>query len=259
MNHSTTSYQQLCSEFYDLHRPEAGAKEVNFYAQFFKTIQGPILEAMCGSGRILIPLLQKGYEIDGVDNARQMLTNCQKRCASKQLHVQLFHQSLEELALPKKYACIFVALGSFQHFADQTIAFQALQRLHEHLLPSGSLLIDMIVPWGLIQGDIQGNVLSAEMRTTESKQTVTALDGAEITSQMTARIYPNEQLALSENTYEKVLNGKTMATEREQLAFRWYHRYEMKLLLEKAGFFVARIWNESFESDLQSTIYQAVK
>lgn len=76
---------------------------------------------------------------------------------------------------------------------------------------------------------------------------------------MNAKIYPNKQLALSENNYEKVLNGKMIATEREQLAFRWYHRYEMKLLLEKAGFFVAHIWDESFEPDLQSTIYQALR
>lgn len=151
MNQPTTSYQQLCSEFYDLHRPKAGPKEVNFYAQLFKTMQGPILEAMCGSGRILIPLLQEGYEIEGVDNALQMLTNCQKRCASKQLEVQLFHQSLEELSLPKKYACIFIALGSFQHFADQATAFQVLQRLHDHLLPGGSLLIDMIVLKSLLR------------------------------------------------------------------------------------------------------------
>ncbi|HEV8051747.1 MAG TPA: class I SAM-dependent methyltransferase [Parachlamydiaceae bacterium] len=255
-----TSYQQLCSEFYDLLRPEASSNEVNFYSDFLKTIKGPILEAMCGSGRILIPLLEEGYQIDGVDNAVHMLSNCQKRCAAKQLNVQLFNQPLEELSLSKKYACIFIALGSFQHFADHRItAFQVLQRLHDHLLPEGSLLIDMIVPWGLIQADIQENLYSHEIRTVESQKTVTSYDGAKIISKTTAKVYPDEQLALSENYYEKVVNDKTTAREKESIAFRWYHRYEMELILEKAGFSVAHVWNESFEPHLQSTVYQAIK
>lgn len=252
------SYKKLCTEFYDLHRPVAGLKEIEFYSDKLKTIEGPILEAMCGSGRILIPLLEKGYQIDGVDNAPHMLENCQKRCASKNLQVQLFEQPLESLLLPKKYGCIFIALGSFQHFADsQTVAFQVLQQLHEHLLPGGSLLIDMIVPWGLIQGDIHGNFLSHEVRTLEHKQTVHSHDGSTITSATTATVYPEKQLAISKNHYEKVLNGKTIAIEDEQLAFRWYHRYEMELFLEKAGFSVVHVWHEAFEPNLQSTIYLA--
>lgn len=255
-----SSYQQLCSEFYDLHRPEAGSKEVNFYSHLLKTVEGPILEAMCGSGRILIPLLEEGYQIDGVDNAAHMLSNCQKRCATKQLKVQLFNQPLEELSLSKKYACIFIALGSFQHFSDHRItAFQVLQRLHDHLLPGGSLLIDMIVPWGLIQASIQENVYSHEVQTVESQQTVTPSNGVKITSKTIAKIYPNEQLAISENYYEKVVDDKTIAKEKESIAFRWYHRYEMELFLEKAGFSVTHVWNESFEPNLQSTVYQAIK
>src|ERR1700722_5901908 len=230
-----SSYQQLCAEFYDLYRPKAGSKEVNFYSHLLKTMQGPILEAMCGSGRILIPLLEEGYQIDGVDNAVHMLSNCQKRCAAKQLNVLLFNQPLEQLSLSKKYACIFIALGSFQHFADHRMtAFQVLQRLYDHLLPGGSLLIDMIVPWGLIQAGIQDNLYSHEVQTMESQQTVTSHDGVKITSKTIAKVYPDEQLAISENCYEKIMDDKTVAQEKESIAFRWYHRYEMGLFLEKA-------------------------
>lgn len=254
------SYQQLCSEYYDLYRPEAGSKEVNFYSQRLKTVPGPILEAMCGSGRILIPLLEKGYQIDGVDNAEHMLSNCQERCLKKQLKVELFNQPLEKLSLSKKYGCIFIALGSFQHFANQRVtAFQALQRLYDHLVPGGSLLIDMIVPWGLIQTSIQNGSYSYEVQTVEFVQTVTSLEGAKITCKTTAKVFPDKQLAISENCYEKIVNDDTVATERESIAFRWYHRYEMELFLEKAGFSVAHVWNESFEPNLQSTIYQAIK
>lgn len=243
------SYQQLCAEFYDLYAPEAGAKEVAFYAKLLKTLPGPYLEAMCGSGRILIPLVKEGIEIDGVDNAPHMLANCQKRCPAP---LNLYNQSIENLSLPKKYGCIVIAIGSFQHLTDG--AFQALQRVYDNLLPGGSLLIDMIVPWGLIREDIHDEFYSHHVRKVESDHTC-----QEITVKRSTTVYPEKQLAITNNTYEKTVNGKIIAIEKEQLPFRWYHRYEMQLFLEKAGFTVTNIWSERFEPHLQSTIYQAVK
>jgi hypothetical protein len=46
------SYQSLCAEFYDLTKPEAGPKEIFFYRELLKDSDGPLMEAMCGSGRL---------------------------------------------------------------------------------------------------------------------------------------------------------------------------------------------------------------
>lgn len=255
-----SSYQALCAEYYDLYRPQASPEESHFYSIQMKNVRGPILEAMCGSGRLLIPLLREGYKIDGVDNAPHMLANCESRCKRENLSVTLFNQSLENLSLPKKYALIFIALGSFQHFADRKkTAFQAIQRLYDHLEPGGILLLDIIIPWGLIKNSIEGSVLSDEVKTMSSCQKVIALDGSEINLTTTATIYSEDQLAISNNRYEKVFNDKVLSTEEEQLAFRWYHRYEMELFLEKGGFSVANIWNQSFDPNLDSTVYKAIK
>ena len=38
-----------------------------------------ILEPVCGSGRFLIPFLEKGYQIKGVDNSREMLEKLKQK------------------------------------------------------------------------------------------------------------------------------------------------------------------------------------
>ena len=93
------SYQNLCTEFYDLTKPEAGLKEVAFYHHFLKITKGPFLEAMCGSGSLLIPLLKTGLVIDGVDNSPHMLKSCRQRCKNQHLFVKLYNQPLQNLPL----------------------------------------------------------------------------------------------------------------------------------------------------------------
>src|SRR5215208_3040375 len=106
------AYHKLCTEFYDISKPVACPKEVAFYANILKGVQGPILEAMCGSGRLLLPFLRLGFEIDGLDNSAEMLDSCEKRCRSENFKVSLFNQPIESPSL-KKYALIFIAVASF--------------------------------------------------------------------------------------------------------------------------------------------------
>ena len=86
------AYRTLCTEFYDISKPVACSKEVDFYADLLQGIQGSILEAMCGSGRLLLPLLRRGLQIDGVDDSAEMLASCQKRALFEDLKVCLFNQ-----------------------------------------------------------------------------------------------------------------------------------------------------------------------
>ena len=45
------TYGKLCTEFYDLSKPEAPADALEFYLRHLDNTDGPVLEPMCGSGR----------------------------------------------------------------------------------------------------------------------------------------------------------------------------------------------------------------
>ena len=93
------SYQTLCTEFYDIDKPNAPEEALNFYLHYAENAAGPIIELMSGSGRFLIPLLERQYDIDGLDASSYMLHACQKSCRKKGLTPTLYEQFLDRLEL----------------------------------------------------------------------------------------------------------------------------------------------------------------
>lgn len=110
------------------------APEVELYRPY---LQDPILDAGCGAGRLLAPLRELGYDVDGCDASADMVERCRRRAPDAKLWVSTLH----ELAPPRRYATIVVCgvfgLGS-THQQDE----QAVARLHDALLPGGTLVLD---------------------------------------------------------------------------------------------------------------------
>lgn len=183
------SYQNLCTEFYDLTKPEAGPEEICFYEKLLKTTKGPILEGMCGSGRILIPLLKKGFVLEGIDNSQSMLQSCQKRCSAQGLSVQLHNQSLQKLNLPRKYDLIFIAIGSFQLIHETQEALHVLENLRSALLAGGRLVIETFVPWDAIKDNIHGSILAKQSNAVAFKKVVNTTDGSQIVHKSEVTVY----------------------------------------------------------------------
>ena len=77
-----------------------------------KDCRGRILEAAVGSGRVIIPLLEAGFTVDGIDYSPEMLDSCRKRCKER-LTSNLYEGSLQQLSLPYKYEAIIIPTGSF--------------------------------------------------------------------------------------------------------------------------------------------------
>jgi SAM-dependent methyltransferase len=81
---SLGSYGKLATEVYDIDKPIGRSfGDVEFYQERLRSCTGRILEPAVGTGRILIPLLEAGLVVDGVDNSPEMLTVCRARCAER--------------------------------------------------------------------------------------------------------------------------------------------------------------------------------
>lgn len=48
--------------------------DLDLYLPFAQRSGGPILEAMCGTGRVLVPLAQAGHTVVGLDISAAMST-----------------------------------------------------------------------------------------------------------------------------------------------------------------------------------------
>lgn len=245
------SYEKLCTEFYDLDKPEASSAEVEFYSARIEKVNGPVLEAMCGSGRLLIPLLRKGHKVQGLDLSQEMLKSCKVRCQRAGLEEpELFHQSVTEFDIPERYALIFVAVGSFQLLATHEASITALTKFYEHLLPGGTLLLDTFIPSDYLKDDKNDR---------KSERGVDRPDGTRIVLNSSEQIDLLGQVSKGLNRYELVVNDQVVETEFEELYVRWYYRYEMEYLLKSAGFQNVRVFQGGLKKrkpdDIDSPIF----
>jgi hypothetical protein len=63
-------YGALAAEVYELDKPVGRPfADVRYYTGLLADISGPILESATGTGRVLIPLLEAGHQVEGLDSS----------------------------------------------------------------------------------------------------------------------------------------------------------------------------------------------
>jgi methylase of polypeptide subunit release factors len=65
--------------------------DVVFYSNRLDSCMGSILEPGVSTGRILIPLLEKGLKVDRFDVSDEMLNICHTNCETRGLKPKLFN------------------------------------------------------------------------------------------------------------------------------------------------------------------------
>jgi hypothetical protein len=219
------TYQNLCTEFYDLDKPNAPEDALRFYLDYVEKAQGPILEPFCGSGRFLIPILECGHDVEGLDSSLYMLKACMKKCAARKLTPTLYSQYMQEMSLEKQYALIFIPSGSFGLITDTTQIKNCLKIFYDHLLPGGKFVVEIetlhAVPknLGLWHGVMREKT-----------------DGAKILLSTLPNFDSETQILQTVGRYELIQNTQIMHTEVENLNVRLYQHEEFDNLLVDAGF-----------------------
>lgn len=218
-------YSKLSTEVYDLDKPIGHSfGDVEYYKERLKGVKGRILEPAVGTGRILIPLINEGFDVDGIDYSPDMLELCHKYCDEHNIKPKLIEGDMSALSLPEKYEAVIVPTGSFLLLDEREKSLNALQCFYDHLQPGGRLIIDLFIP-------TEYEIGKRTIRTWENKE------GDLITLESTIiAVDFMKQSRFSHNKYEKWHNKKLIETELEQFPLRWYGVEEFKLVLEKVGF-----------------------
>lgn len=218
-------YSRLSTEVYNIDKYIGlSFGDVEFYSDRLNSCNGDILEPGVGTGRILIPLLEKGLRVDGFDTSKEMLKTCHNNCENRGLHPVLFEGKMESFSSNKKYEAIIVPTGTFLLLHEREDSLKALRNFYDHLSKRGRLIIDIFLQTDLTVGNV--STRSWEMQ-----------DGDIITLESKiVEVDYISQYTISHNRYEKWNNGELKQTELERFPLRWYGVEEFKTILEQVGF-----------------------
>jgi SAM-dependent methyltransferase len=224
-NHLTPNrYGALCTEVYDLDKPPGSLHDVDYYRERLASSGGPILEAACGTGRLLIPLLEAGLEAEGFDASQDMLDSCARHCAARGLRPCLKRARFQDFAYERDFAAIVVPVGTFTLIDDFAEALAVLRRFFDHLRPGGWLMIDLM-PLGYLVNE------RPDIRTwTAENGDLLRIEGRAVEIDLL------RQRRVTHDRYERWRNGRLVESELEVMAFRIWGEKEFELLLAAAGF-----------------------
>jgi SAM-dependent methyltransferase len=222
-----SAHGTLGTLFYDTDRPRAGDAEVAWYAERLPRDAGPVLDAMVGSGRLLVPLLEAGLPVHGVDSSEAMLASCERRLACTGRTTRLYRQNVATLNLPSRYAAAYIAAGAFQLLADPIMALDALLRIRAHLIDPGLLLLDLFVP---TQAEHPPGAPTVEVRT--------VIPGEGVQIGLRSETFLNVALRRIDvrTRYERRDRTAITAREDETRALTWYSEEEAIRLVGDAGY-----------------------
>jgi SAM-dependent methyltransferase len=227
----------LIAPFYDIEHASY-SEDVDLYRDFAGVCNGPVLELACGSGRLLLPLAEEGYQVTGVDTSAAMLRLARERLerAGVTSHCTLMQQDMCNLLLAQKFRLAFIALGSFSHVYVRKQQQQALAAAHAHLTPGAMFVVDIANADVRYMENMSGQVLH--------QGTWQRDDGTMLTHLVSPTCSPTRHLLELTHFYDHFGQGEPV---RRTMAKTWvylFERGEMELLLEQAGFVIKDVYGD---------------
>jgi SAM-dependent methyltransferase len=114
--------------------------EIEFFRPFVQAGQ-PALDVACGTGRLLVPWVADGLDVDGVDASADMVAGCREAARRLGRSPILYVQPTHLLDLPRRYGAV-VMCGGFGLGATREQDREGLRRVFAHLRPGGVLALD---------------------------------------------------------------------------------------------------------------------
>ena len=207
--------------------------DIPFYVELARQSRGPVLEVACGTGRVLIPVLEAGVDIDGIDLGADMLERLEHKAGARGLHPRVQQGDMRDFTMPRRYALAICPFRPFMHLVTTEDQLRTLRCVREHLEPGGAFVFDLFYPSLDVIVEHDG-----ERRLTQ--------EGTDPETGQTMQVYDRSRYQRVEQVVH-VEREIVRGTEPEPIArmafhLRWTYRYELDLLLAAAGFARWEVW-----------------
>ncbi len=105
---------------------------------------GPVLELGIGTGRIALPLQERGVEVCGIDGSENMVARLREKPGGDRIVVTI--GDFAEVGVDGKYSVIYVPFNTIFALLTQEDQVRCFQNVAEHLTADGLFVFDAFVP-----------------------------------------------------------------------------------------------------------------
>lgn len=131
----------------EVYEKSFGSFYANLTSQTLSVVDGllapgsSILDVGAGTGRLAIPLSERGYSITAIDASKPMLNVLRSKDPASRIHT--VHTKLQELALKDQFDFVCCVFSVFCYLTTEDELDAAIDAICKHTKPSGRILIDV--------------------------------------------------------------------------------------------------------------------
>lgn len=215
--------------------------DLPLYRRLVERTGHPILELGCGTGRVIGHLAREGYRCYGVDRSAAMLARARarSRAAGTETRLTLLESGMEAFQIPEPARMAIIALDSFGHVEDREAQLATLRAVRSALVPGGLMVLD------LSNGNLRGEARD------ELQHHLTAEDPStgDLITKWVARVSDSARQCDDFTVwYDRTSPDGTIRRITVEFTLRYFTRFELELLLERAGFVVEQVYG-SYDLD----------
>ena len=120
--------------------------DMEFITNTAITCGGSALEMAAGTGRLALPIIERGINYTGIELSSSFVKFARKKLEKYGDSAQVFEGDMRKFDLDTQYQFIFIGFNSIFHLLNYEHVTSFLSSVYNHLLDDGLFLIDVFVP-----------------------------------------------------------------------------------------------------------------
>lgn len=142
-DYDPTTFGELHAETYDgQHDPGTTDVSVEFLAELIG--KGKVLELAIGTGRVAVPLAERGVTIHGLDASDKMLAKLKEKPGGKDIPLTV--ADMADFDLGETFDFLFLIFNTIFNLTSQAAQLKCFENVAKHLNPGGKFLVETLVP-----------------------------------------------------------------------------------------------------------------
>jgi SAM-dependent methyltransferase len=164
-----TDYGARFAADYDLRAfgapPESETEEaVSFLSTLLEGTGRRLLELGSGTGRLLVPLAERGFDVQGIELSPEMVARMREKQGGEAIPVLV--GDMASFQLSERFDVVLLAYNTLFSIVSQERQVECLGAAAEHLAPGGKLVIECYAPYPMTKLPAK-NVLTYSMKVDE--------------------------------------------------------------------------------------------